>query len=380
MAVLTGIDVLQRDDYTALRGQRVGLMTHPAAVDAQLRSTYQVLHDAEAVNLVALFGPEHGFSGTAADGERVSSGMDRLTGLPIYSLYGETYRPTAEMLADIDVLVCDIQDVGARFYTFIYTISYILEAAGEHGVPVMILDRPNPAGDAVAGLLLEPGFATFVGRYPMPVQHGMTVGELSQMMNQVWNPTPATLTVIPCAGYSRRMNWQETGLVFVPPSPAMPHLSTVAHYPGACLLEGTALSEGRGTALPFELVGASGIDRYALAAALNALALPGVRFREVQFTPALSKHRDVSCGGVQVHITDAARFQPIRTWLAAIMTIKRMFPAVFEWKITHFDRLIGTDKVRRQIDAGDDLEAITAGWESDQAAFLEQRKAYLLYD
>lgn len=373
----TGIEVLKLQAFAPLKGRRVGLMTNTASVDADLRLTLDVLR--ENVNLVALYSPEHGLTSVAADGEKVTSSTDSRTGLHVYSLYGDTLRPTREMLRDIDVLVCDIQDIGARYYTYIWTISYILEAAGENGVEVMILDRPNPlGGDVVRGAPLQSGFESFVGRYNIPNQHGMTIGELAQMFNALWNPTPAQLTVIKCEVWWRTMTWNMTGLPFITPSPAMPHYSTAQHYPGACLIEGTTLSEGRGTALPFEIVGAPYIDPFALANQLNAEAV-GVRFRPHTFKPYASKYEGEVCHGVQAHVTNGQSFDPIASWLCVISTIRHLYPDHFAWKEAHFDRLIGSDQLRRQIDEGVPVEEIMQSWRDFIIEFKTLRQPYLLY-
>lgn len=398
MSVRSGLEVLRDSAFAALRGQRVGLLTNPSAVDGRLVSAYRLLAAAPQVQLAALFGPEHGFAGAAPDAEHVGHSSDPRTGAPIFSLYGEHYRPTAEMLRGIEVLVCDIQDIGVRYYTFTWTVSHVLEAAGAHGVPVLILDRPNPLGGAlIDGPLLEASCASFVGRFPVPVCHGMTLGELAQMINDTWNPTPAALTVIRCDGWQRHMRWAETGLPWVPPSPNMPHLSTLAHYPGACLVEGTELSEGRGTPLPFEIVGAPWIDAEALVDHLHAAGWAeamGARFRPIIFRPSASKRAGQDCSGVQVHITDAARWRPIPVWLGLILTIRARYPAHFAWLAAHpdtgaqhFDRLIGSTWVRRQAEAdlaaGKDIRAIlaelAAEWIEDAHAFAVQRRPYLLY-
>jgi uncharacterized protein YbbC (DUF1343 family) len=382
--VLYGVEALRSQQFAPLKGKRVGLMTNPSAVDAQLNSTYDIFRHAEEVNLVALFAPEHGFMGAALDGEKVRSAVDARTGLAIYSLYGETLRPTREMLAGLDVLVCDIQDIGARCYTYLWTISHILEAAGEVGVELMILDRPNPLGGQVAGAPLSPECASLVGRFNIPIQHGMTLGELAQMINARWNPTPARLQVIACEGWRRAMSWQDTGLLFVPPSPGIPHPLTARHYPGACLIEGTTLSEGRGTALPFEVVGAPYIDGEALAQHLNAQAWQGVRFRAHVFRPFASKYAHTYCQGVQAHITDAALYEPISTWLGVLRAIRHLYPQDFAWlppvdNVYHFDRLIGSTSTRPQIDNGAALSELTAGWDNFVEAFKQERQAYLLY-
>jgi uncharacterized protein YbbC (DUF1343 family) len=391
MPVQTGIEVLRGRDYADLRGLRVGLMTNPSAIDRALISTYRLLTAAPGLHLTALFAPEHGFAAALPDAEHVSHQTDPRTRLPVYSLYGESYRPTPEMLRAVDVLVCDIQDIGVRFYTFVWTVTHILEAAGAAGVRVLILDRPNPLGGVrVMGPLLDPTLTSFVGRVPLPVTHGLTLGELARMFNARWNPTPAELAVIPCAGWQRAQTWEQTGLPWVPPSPNMPRLSTLAQYPGACLIEGTTLSEGRGTALPFEIVGAPWIDAQTLADALNAAGWGGVRFRPHTFQPTASKWAGQVCGGVQVYITDPAQWQPIETWLGVIQTIRALYPDHFSWllpgaagveqgTVWHFDRLIGAAAYRQRIDQGAALDDLIAGWEADTRAFRAESQAYWLY-
>ncbi len=398
MLVKTGLEVLRDDGFRALAGQRVGLMTNPSAVDAQLHSAYAILTRSPEVRVTALFGPEHGFAGDAPDAEHVATATDPRTGLPVFSLYGANLRPTPEQLEHVDVLVCDIQDIGVRYYTYLWTVSHILEAAGAHGVPVVILDRPNPLGGAaIEGPLLDMHVSSFVGRFPIPVRHGLTLGELAQMINATWNPTPADLTVIPCLGWQRDMRWDATALPWVPPSPNMPQLNTLAHYPGSCLVEGTQLSEGRGTALPFEIVGAPWIDGLALADRLNAAgwaAAMGAGFRACSFRPTASKWAGQTCHGVQVHILDPVLWRPLEIWLGVLITIRALYPERFEWLpvdresgVQHFDRLIGGRWVRRQIEAdvraGKDVQAIlaqlAAEWVEDCHAFELQRRAYLLY-
>lgn len=374
--VQTGIEVLRANDFAALRGKRVGLLTNPSAVDSDFISTYDILRRASQVNLIALFSPEHGLAAAAADGETVASSTDPATGLPVFSLYGKSERPTPDMLAAVDVIVCDIQDIGTRYYTFTWTISHVLEAAGENGVEVMILDRPNPLGNEVSGASLDMQLRSLVGRFPVPTQHGMTLGELSQMINQTWNKTAAAVTVTPCGGYQPGMRWQDTGLPFVIPSPNMPHLVTAQHYPGSCLVEGTSLSEGRGTALPFEIAGSPELDGAKLAGLLNAQAWSGVRFREHVFKPSVSKHAGVTCQGVQAHITDLQQYRPLEVWLGVLKIIYHEFG--FTWN-DHFERLIGTAAVRPLIESGASLTPLFEEWQSDCADFAEQRKPFLLY-
>lgn len=377
--VLTGIDVLRRDDFVQLRGQRIGLLTNHSGVTYDLVPTYRLLHDAENVDLVALFGPEHGVMGMAAEGEQVSSGTDAHTGLPVYSLYGAQVRPTAAMLADIELLVCDIQDIGTRYYTYLWTLTHVLEACGEAGVRVLVLDRPNPlGGERVSGPGLDAEFSSLVGRFDIPIQHGMTLGELAQMLNDTVNPTPAPVDVIRCEGYTRTMLWEHTGLPFVPPSPNMPSVVTTQHYPGSCLVEGTNLSEGRGTTLPFQIVGAPYIAADALADTLNALALPGCRFRPHRFRPSSRKYADEVCDGVQVHITATDQYEPITTWLHVLATIARHYPEQFEW-LNFFDKLIGSTQVRQQLAADTAIAILTASWDAYEAVFRTKRAPYLLY-
>ena len=392
MTVLTGIDALLQNGFRWLAGRRIGLLTNPSGVDRQLSSTYDIFRRATEVNLTAIFTPEHGFAAAAPDAAHIDSTIDRRTGLLVYSLYGQTYRPTAEMLAAVDVIVCDIQDIGVRYYTYAWTITHILEAAGEAGVEVMILDRPNPLGGiTIAGPPVEPGFESLVGRFSVPIQPGLTLGELAQLVNATWNPTPAALTVVRCENWRRAYTWEQTGLPWTPTSPAMPHCATVRQYPGACLVEGTNLSDGRGTALPFEIVGAPWIDAPALADHLNAQGWTGVRFRPHTFLPTTSKWRDQTCCGVQAHITAPDRWQPIAVWLGVIRAIRRLYPDQFHWlppesggveagTVHHFDRLIGSDQVRQQIEAGVPLAEITANWDDFVRAFAEKRQPFLLYD
>lgn len=379
MAVTLGIDALIRDRFAPLQGKRVGLLTNPSGVNHALTSTADILHGADSVNLVALFGPEHGVFAVEADGAAVADGVDGRTGLPAYSLYGDNVRPTADMLDGIDVLLVDIQDVGVRFYTYIWTLSYVLEACGAHGTSVRVLDRPNPlGGDVVRGPMLDPRYNTMVGRVPMPVQHGMTLGEFAGWFNAEHNPTPAALSVVRMEGWRRAMRWADTGLVWVTTSPAMPALTTVAHYPGACFIEGTTLSEGRGTALPFEVVGAPHVDGFALAERLNRAGLDGVRFRPHPFVPNASKHAGERCFGVQAHITDPLTYDPLRAWIHVLATVWDMQPNAVDWHAAHFDRLIGDPTARESIERGE-VDTLLARWTAEAAAFDVARQPYLLY-
>lgn len=384
MPTLPGLDVLRRDRFAQLSGRTVGLLTNPSAVTYDLVSAYDVFRMAPDITLGALFGPEHGFAAAIADGEHIDSGRDALTGLPVYSLYGETQRPTADMFNEIDVLVCDLQDIGTRFYTFAWTIMYALEVAGAANLDICILDRPNPLGARVDGPLVEHGRESIVGGAPVPIQHGLTLGELAQMYNTHWNPTPANLSVIRCQNYQRDQAWESTELTFITPSPNMPTLTAARHYPGSCLIEGTNLSEGRGTSLPFEITGAPFVDGRLLAEHLNAQEEPGVRYRPHAFTPTAGKFAGQVCYGVQAHIT-GQDYRPLRAWVGVIMAARSLFPNDFAWREPHqpgglpFDRLTGGETLRRQIERGDSLTDLAAAWDQAAARFREESHPFWLY-
>jgi uncharacterized protein YbbC (DUF1343 family) len=381
----TGLEILLTEKSDLLRNQRVGLITNPTGVTRDLRSNLDALRDA-GVNLVALFGPEHGFSASAADGTAVESGRDARTGLPVYSLYGKIRKPTREMLADVDVLLFDLQDVGARFYTYTATLGLALESCAENQKPLIVLDRPNPiTGRIIEGAILDPGLQSFVGHGALPVRFGMTLGELARFYNRELNIN-ADLRVIELRGWDREMWFDETGLTWVTPSPGIPNFATTIPYPGMCFIEGTNLSEGRGTPLPFEIVGAPWLDGYALAESLNALKLVGVIFRPIAFTPCSSKHAGVECFGAQLHITDRNAFRAIPTGLQVIATCRALAPNHFEFLQTswegrppHFDLLTGDARVRESLIANQPIEKITRAWDADLARFDEKRKTYLLY-
>lgn len=394
--VRSGLEVLLRERLDLLSGRRVGLITHPAAVLPDLTASVDALAGA-GVQLTALFGMEHGFAGAAADGVALGNGVDRRTGLPVFSLYGASKQPTAEMLAEVDLLVYDVQDVGVRFYTFISTLHYILRAARQHGRQMIVLDRPDPLnGLVVEGPLVTPGFESFVGIAPLPIRHGMTPGELARCFNDPSSGIGsaegggpgADLTVVEMQGWRRSMWFDATGLPWAPTSPAMPHPSTATVYPGTCLLEAVNVSEGRGTALPFEQCGAPWIDAHDLAEALNGLGVAGVHFRPTSFEPGGSKYAGQTCYGVQLHVTDRDALQPVRAGLHLIATLKTLHPAQFAWshyeradgsRLFHFDRLIGNAQVRGALDAGMPVKQITAGWEAAEEEFRYRRRAYLLY-
>ncbi|QDU18342.1 exo-beta-N-acetylmuramidase NamZ family protein [Urbifossiella limnaea] len=376
--VRTGLDALRDADFAPLRGRRVGLVCHPASVDSQLRHAADLL--AGATRLVALFGPEHGFHGTAQDLIGVADTV------AVHSLYGataESLRPTAAQLAGLDALVIDLQDVGSRYYTFQATMLFCLEAAAPLGLPVVVLDRPNPLGGAVEGPGINPGFESFVGPHSVPTRHGLTMGELARLY-AAERRLGVDLTVIPCDGWRRGMYFEETGLPWVLPSPNMPTVETAVVYPGGCLIEGTNQSEGRGTTRPFELCGGPTIDPVALARQLDGL--PGVRFRPAWFRPTFQKWAGEECGGVQLHVTDRRAFRPVRTGLAVLAALGAA--AGFAWRTEEYefvrdrpaiDLLFGSDRERRGLDAGVPWPELAAAWEAGEAAFAERRAAHLLY-
>jgi len=375
--VRTGLDLWMDSLPPELKTARLGLVSHPAAVLPDLTGAVDALR-AAGYRLTALFGPEHGFGGAAADGAKVGNATDPRTGLPIFSLYGHTYEPTAEMLTQVDALVFDMQDVGVRFYTYLSTLFYLLKAAGKAGKPVYVLDRPNPiTGNLLEGGPLEPGFESFVGIVNLPIRHGLTLGELANYLNTE-HALGAEVRVVKMTGWQREMWFDQTGLPWVPTSPAMPHLSTATLYPGMCLLEGCNLSLGRGTSLPFEICGAPWLDGYTLAETLNALNLPGARFRPLTFTPSASNHAGNECYGVQVHVTDRAALRPVTLALHLIAAARQMAGAAWEWN-PHFERLAGSSGVRPVLETGKSVEVLTAQWADSLSGFVHQREKYWLY-
>jgi uncharacterized protein YbbC (DUF1343 family) len=372
----------------AVRGLRVGLIANPASVTADLIHASIALKASRVFRLVALFGPEHGIWANAQDLVEVEDSRDPITGLPVYSLYGATRIPTPAMLEGIDALVFDVQDVGARYYTFIYTMLHAMEACARFGIRLVVLDRPNPlGGDAIEGNILDPAYTSFVGLHPLPVRHGMTVGELALMFRRE-RGLAVDLEVVTMAGWRRAMHFEDTGLPWVLPSPNMPTVDTAFVYPGGCLIEGTNLSEGRGTTRPFELVGAPWLDPWQLAADLEREAIPGARFRPAFFTPTFQKHAGQLCGGVQVHVHDRHRFAAYRAYVLLLHHARRQSPARFAWRqppyvyarvILPIDILCGTDRVRATLDAGRAPRRLAASWRLAEAGFRRRRRPDLLY-
>ncbi|MDG4850128.1 DUF1343 domain-containing protein [Peribacillus frigoritolerans] len=378
--VSPGIEVLLKEEKNVLSGKKVGLITNPTGIDSKLTSIVDLLHDDPDIHLTALFGPEHGVRGDAQAGASVEYYIDEKTGLPVYSLYGKTKKPTPEMLKDVEVLVFDIQDVGTRYYTYIYTMAYAMEAAKENDIPFIVLDRPNPqGGKSVDGPVLEPEFSSFVGLYPIPLKHGMTVGELATLFNKEFK-IGADLKVIKMKGWKRDMDYDDTGLPFVLPSPNMPTVSTTFVYPATGLIEGTNVSEGRGTTKPFELIGAPYINGDELAGKLNALRLPGVKFRAASFTPTFSKHAGKLSHGVEIYITDREEFKAVPTGLHIIKTIQDLYPGDFEFlAANNFNLLIGNGWIMSRIKEGSTVNEILKEYQVKQDAFKKVRKNYLLY-
>ncbi|MFE7892576.1 exo-beta-N-acetylmuramidase NamZ domain-containing protein [Streptomyces sp. NPDC057412] len=377
----TGFERLAADGYAPLAGQKVGIVTNPTGVTRDVRHIVDVMHADDRVNLTAVFGPEHGFRGTAQAGGSEGRYDDPATGLPVYDTYLKSGRPLADVFtaSGVDTVVFDIQDAGARFYTYIWTLYDCMEAAQLAGKRFVVLDRPNPlTGRAALGPVLHEEFATFVGRKPIAQAHGMTVAELALLFNGEFLATPVPLETVRMTGWKRADFYDASGLPWVPPSPNMPTPDTALVYAGTCLFEGTNLSEGRGTTRPFELLGADGVDgRWA--AAVNELDLPGVRFREAYFAPTFSKFQGQTIGGVQLHVHDRAAFDPVRTGVALLVTAKRTWSG-FAWRADNWiDKLTGSTQVRTMIDAGADTDEVVAGWQRELAAFRRVRQEYLLY-
>ena len=386
--VRLGSDLLL--ESTRLRGARVGVVCNHASIDRGFAHVIERLSSAEDVRLAAIFGPQHGFRSDVQDNMiETPHREDPSRRVPIYSLYSETREPTADMLRGLDVLVVDLQDIGARIYTYIYTMANCLRACGRHGVPVIVCDRPNPIGGTdVEGDRLVSGYESFVGLFPIPMRHGMTIGELARFFNDRFE-LGADLDVVRMQGWHRAMYADETALPWVLPSPNMPTLDTAIVYPGTVLFEGTMLSEGRGTTRPFELVGAPGVDAERFAREMNALRLPGAFFRPAVFEPTFQKHAKQPCGGCQIHVTDRLVFKPVLTGVALIQMFRRVDPQNFAWRQPPYeyeqeklpiDILAGSDALRREIESDLTPQAIAESWRQDEEEFRRLRKPYLLYD
>lgn len=408
--VKLGNEVFLEKHADLVKGKQVGLITNPTGVDGKLNSMVELFFHHPDISLVALYGPEHGVRGNAQPGEYVPFYFDEkyeLPGfnLPVFSLYGQTEIPDSGMLnrideymrkfdtqdtgkipgksqvMGIDVMIFDMQDVGTRVYTYIATMAYCMQVCSEIGIEFIVLDRPNPInGLDMEGPLLEyPEFSSFVGLYPIPVRHGMTIGELARFFNENFFEKKVTLTVIPMEGWTREMWYDETKLPWIIPSPNMPTLDTATVYPGQVYLEGTNISEGRGTTKPFELFGAPWIDGYDLTKKLNALTLPGVIFREAWFTPTFSKHKGQLCGGSQVHVLNRQEYKPLTTSIHIIKSIMDTYPENFKFHAEYFDKIMGNSFVRKALEEGEKVENILARFTVDVETFLKTREPYLLY-
>lgn len=390
MRVKTGLEVLIESRLDAISGARVGLIVNPASVDSRFEHAADLFFEHPQINITALFGPQHGIRGETQDNMiEWQSFRDSRTQLPVFSLYGETRKPLPEMLEEVDALVFDVQDTGTRVYTFIYTMALAMEAAREQGKKFIVLDRPNPInGLQTEGNLLEMEYRSFVGMYPIPMRHGMTVGELARMFNREFG-IDCALEVIKMEGWRREMYFEDTRLPWVMPSPNMPTVDTTVVYPGSVMIEGTLLSEGRGTTRPFEVIGAPYIDSVALVAELKRDNLSSVVFRPLHFQPTFHKFAGEICGGVQIHVTDRASFKPAITSVAMMSAIRRLYKNEFGWtqppyEYVHdrlpIDVIAGSAKLRRQIEAGATVADIEAGWHDGLGEFNERRLPYLLYN
>jgi uncharacterized protein YbbC (DUF1343 family) len=403
--VRPGLEVFLDKYLHLVKGKKVGLLTNPSGVDANLKSDVEVLARQAGVKLVALYGPEHGHAGQAQAGESVSYYLDRQFNIPVFSLYGRARKspaggqknvdenmrsfdtksegkiPEGDMLREIDVMIYDIQDVGTRVYTYISSMAYAMQSCAELGIEFVVLDRPNPiTGSIMEGPVLDyPRYSSFVGLYPIPLRHGMTSGELAKLFNDRFLEKKVSLTVIPMEGWKREMWYDQCRLPWVLPSPNMPTLDTATVYPGQVFLEGTNVSEGRGTTKPFELFGAPWIDGYELTQKLNELGLPGVQFREAWFTPTFSKFQGEACRGAQVHVTDRSVFRPLAMTLHIIKTVLDSYPDKFQFQEDYFDKTMGTDEVRKALLKGESVQDIVRGFEKGLEEFEVLRRPYLLY-
>jgi len=387
MSVTLGSDRLLASGR--LDGVRVGVVCNPASVDREFRHIADRLAGHRAARLSAIFGPQHGFRSDVQDNMiETRHARDEVRRVPVYSLYSETREPTAEMLRDLDVLVIDLQDVGVRIYTYIYTLANCLKAARRHGLKVIVCDRPNPIGGAqVEGMVLAPGFESFVGMYPIPMRHGMTIGEIARLFNEHFG-IGADLDVIVMEGWRREMYWDNTGLTWIMSSPNIPTFETTLVYPGGVLFEGTNVSEGRGTTRPFELIGAPWVIAERFADAMNRRGMPGVFFRPVLFEPTFHKHANHGCAGCQIHVTNRWTFRPVEAGVALIEAFRAASPEQFAWKNPPYeyefdkmpiDCLAGSAALREQIDAGASAADIARAWEPAVAEFSRIRTRYLLY-
>ena len=389
MSVVTGLERLLDEELDRISGKHIGLIANPATVDTTLRHAVDLFHERTEICLEVLFGPEHGLRATAQDLIEIGDTTDCRTGLPIRSLYGPVRMPSKDMLAGLDAIVYDIQDVGSRYYTYIWTMAYAMEACARYGLEFIILDRPNPiGGELIEGNLIDRSFTSFVGLYPIPNRHGMTSGEIACLVNNEFD-IGCRLSIVSMKRWKRSQWFDETGLPWVMPSPNMPTLNTAMVYPGACLIEGTNVSEGRGTTRPFEIVGAPWVDSEKLVAELQNHELPGVRFRSLAFEPTFHKYAGTTCIGVQQHVTERRRYKPLRVGYALLIAIRKLWPDSFAWREPPYeyelerpaiDILAGNSEVRRAIEQGAEVQRLEQSWEADLERFRNIRERYLLYE
>lgn len=379
-----GLDVFLEKHSHLYKGKRIGLVTNLTGVNRNLVPTIDLFHEHPDLQLTALYGPEHGIRGDAKEGEEIASSTDPYTGLPVYSLYGDTKKPTPEMLEPVDVVVFDLQDIGSRYYTYIYTMAYVMEACGELGKDFVVLDRPNPiGGNAMEGNLLEPELKSFVGLFPIPNRHGLTIGELALLFKHEFG-IQCNVTVIQMEGWARDMYFDQTGLFWVPPSPNSTGIDMSILYPGTCLVEGTNLSEGRGTTRPFEFIGAPYVDGYSLAKTYNQRKIPGVIARPISFVPNYQKHLGARCEGVQLHVVDRHILNSLKAGLILLETIAGLYPNDFAFRQasengkSFFDLLAGTKDLREKVVNASTNEFLEV-CESQLEKFRGQVKPYLLY-
>lgn len=387
--ITLGLENLLNLSAHLLKGARVGLICNPSTVDHRYRHAADLFRAHSGINLTTLFGPQHGIRGETQDNMIEWDGFrDSRTGVMAYSLYGEFREPTASMLENVDVLVFDVQDVGTRVYTFIYTMALAMKAARKNGKRMLVLDRPNPiGGEAIEGHLLESGSESFVGMFPIPMRHGMTICELALMFNREFG-IDCELEIAPMTGYRRDRWFDETDAPWVIPSPNMPTIDTAMVYPGTVYVEGTKISEGRGTTRPFEINGAPSVNSHEMAGYLNDLNLPGVYFRPHSFIPTFQKHAGRLCHGVQIHVLDRRVFKPVLTGIALIKAVHDLYPAEFQWQTPPyeyvfdrlpFDVIAGTTRLREQIERAASIQEIGESWRTDESDFAERRAPYLLY-
>jgi uncharacterized protein YbbC (DUF1343 family) len=404
--VMLGCENFFKNHLAIIKNKKVGLITNQTGVNSELRNLIDLFHDNPAIDLVALYGPEHGVKGDVQAGQYIPFYRDDKYDLPVYSLYGQSVEfdspeekdsdelmrfvdtidtgkyPEKQMIENVDVLVFDLQDIGTRVYTYIATMAYCMQVCAEMGIDFIVLDRPNPInGVNMEGPVLDyPAFSSFVGVYPIPIRHGMTMGELALLFNAKYLSKKADLTVIPMEGWKRSMWFDQTGLPWVFPSPNIPTLQTATVYPGQVFLEGTNISEGRGTTKPFEIFGAPWMDGQELAHRLNAFALPGVKFRESMFTPCYSKFKNQLCYGAQIHILDRHSYHPFITTLHIIQSVKQMYPGKFKFHPQYFDKIIGSSSVRQAIEEGKHVNELNQKFAAQVEEFASQRDSYFLYE